>query len=83
VGIHALKLLSLINKSVERRSISKEVAHIISTSFATYLHLGEASKATVKWGDVDDAVLDFQEKPAHYGIERAGDTTMKTLQGLY
>ena len=67
--MHALKLLYYISKGAERRSISKEVAYIISTSFATYLCLEEASKATVKWVDVDDAILDFQEKPAHYGIE--------------
>jgi hypothetical protein len=33
IGIHVLKLLSLISKSAERRSISKEVAYIISTNF--------------------------------------------------
>jgi hypothetical protein len=60
VGIHALKLLSLISKSAERRSISKEVAYIISTSFATYLRLEEIPKIVVKWGNVDDAILDLK-----------------------
>jgi hypothetical protein len=48
VGIHALRLLSFISKSAERRSINKDVAYIISTSFATYLCLEEVSKAAVK-----------------------------------
>jgi hypothetical protein len=37
IGIHVLKLLSLISKSAERRSISKEVAYIISTSLTLIL----------------------------------------------
>jgi hypothetical protein len=60
IGIHALKLLSFISKSAERRSISKEIAYIISTSFATYLRLEEIPKIVVKWGNVDDAILDLK-----------------------
>jgi hypothetical protein len=60
IGIHVLKLLSFISKSAERRSISKEVAYIISTSFATYLRLEEIPKIVVKWGNVDDAILDLK-----------------------
>jgi len=60
IGIHVLKLLSFISKSAERRSISKEVAYIISTSFARYLRLEEIPKIVVKWGNVDDAILDLK-----------------------
>jgi hypothetical protein len=28
-----------------------------------YLRLEEASKVAVKWGDVDDAILDFKRNP--------------------
>ena len=51
-----------INKSVERRSTSKETTYIISTSFATYLCLEEIPKVVVKWGDVDGAILDFSRE---------------------
>jgi len=61
IGIHVLKLLSFISKSAERRSISKEVAYIISTNFSTNLRLKEIPKVIVKWGNVDDAILDLKK----------------------
>jgi hypothetical protein len=61
IGIHVLKLLSFISKSAKRRSISKEVAYIISTNFSTNLRLKEIPKVIVKWGNVDDAILDLKK----------------------
>jgi hypothetical protein len=61
IGIHILKLLSFISKRTERKSISKEVTYIISTNFATNLRLKEIPKVVVKWGDIDEAILDLKK----------------------
>jgi hypothetical protein len=61
IGIHILKLLSFISKRTERKSISKEVTYIISTNFATNLRLKEILKVVVKWGDIDEAILDLKK----------------------
>jgi hypothetical protein len=61
IGIHILKLLSFISKRAERKSVSKEVTCIISTNFATNFRLKETPRVVVKWGDIDEAILDLKK----------------------
>jgi len=61
IVMHVLKLLSFFSKSAEKRSISKEVSRIITTSLARYLPLEEVPKVIVKWGDADRTILDLKK----------------------
>jgi hypothetical protein len=46
--IHILELWSFISDRAERRAISQEVTHIISTGFTKYLYLEEVPKLIIK-----------------------------------
>jgi hypothetical protein len=59
--IHILKLWSFISDRAERRAISQEVTHIISTGFTKYLRLEEVPKLIIKWGEEDKAILDLRK----------------------
>jgi hypothetical protein len=58
---HILKLVAYFSKQAERKVISKEVEHIISTPFAKELGISEVPRVVIEWGAAEDAILNLKE----------------------
>lgn len=61
IVVHVFWVFSYFSGWVERKAITHEVAHMVSTNFAKTYGLEEVPRIVVKWGEEDEAILDLKK----------------------